>query len=114
MSYFYYRIFIIFLIFPIAISSQELTPLPFRLLTFEGERAGYMKSHLFWTTFSEYKSDYFEIQRETGNEPFKTIGIIDANGYTERITKYSFIDANPSSGYNYYRLKQMDQDNSYV
>jgi len=103
---------IILLIMPATTFTQD-SPLPFRLITFDGDRMGSMKNHLYWTTFSEYKSNQFKLQRETQEQPFTTIGIIEAKGNTERITKYAFIDDHPTSGINYYRLKLVDQDNSF-
>ena len=44
---------------------------------------------------------------------FEEIGRVNGNGNSSQMHDYSFIDFTPSSGSNYYRLKQTDYDGRY-
>lgn len=61
-----------------------------------------------WQTFSEQNNDYFLIQRATISGSFLTIGKVDGADNSNQSINYRFIDANPTNGYNYYRLAWVD------
>jgi hypothetical protein len=87
--------------------------LPLTLLNFSGELIK-KETQLHWQTTSEQNTAFFNIERATGNMQFNTIGKVAAAG-TSSITKsYSFIDANPLPGTNYYRLKMVDADGKFT
>lgn len=65
------------------------------------------KNALSWKTSSEENFAYFEVERL--DETFQAIGKIHAQG---RGAEYTFLDAAPLSGINYYRLKMVDTDGS--
>jgi hypothetical protein len=72
---------------------------------------------LSWTTESEIISDRFEVERSfasTSNN-WRTIGLVNANGYTYAKTNYSFVDNTLSSNGErvLYRLKMIDQDSRF-
>ncbi|MEX1001869.1 MAG: T9SS type A sorting domain-containing protein [Crocinitomicaceae bacterium] len=66
-----------------------------------------------WNTLSEDNSDYFDIQRSSDGQDWRTIGTVEAAGHSTSPLHYSFLDEHPLLGLNYYRLKQYDQDGSF-
>lgn len=66
-----------------------------------------------WTTASEINNDYFEVQKSMNGIDYVSLGRVEGNGNITASVAYSFIDASPTSGINYYRLKQVDFDGSY-
>ncbi len=69
------------------------------------------QTNLSWTTASEINNKGFEIERSTDGVNFETIGFVKGNSNSNRVNKYSFIDANHSSAF--YRLKQIDFDGKF-
>jgi len=71
------------------------------------------KVQLNWKTASEINTNYFEIQRSTNGINFVTAGKVKAvnNGMGN---SYSFTDASPANGKNYYRLKEVDVSGSSI
>ena len=64
-------------------------------------------------TTTESNFSHFEIQRSTDAKGFETIGNVKGKGSENEIVEYSFIDEKPFEGLNYYRLKQVDVDNTF-
>ena len=90
-------------------------PLPITMLSFSaGKKENF--SILNWRTGQELNNLGFEIQRNADGDFFNnnynvlgfTPGSNSSNG-----TAYSFTDRKPLSGKNYYRLKQVDVNNSF-
>ncbi len=84
-----------------------VSPLPVEMGAFTGE----VKSNgvlLKWITYAEQNNDYFELQRAADGVHFKTLGKIDGHGTTNEMYRYQYLDEQPFSGWNYYRLKQVD------
>jgi hypothetical protein len=67
---------------------------------------------LHWTTLSELDNNHFTIEQSCDGIHFNEIAKISGHGTTDKKTDYSFIDFNPISGINYYKLNQVDIDNS--
>ena len=65
-----------------------------------------------WTTATEINNQGFEVQRNTTNSEFVTVGFVEGNGTTTEEHHYSFKDKDVS-GFIRYRLKQVDFDGSY-
>ncbi len=84
-------------------------PLPVSWLSFEVQKTGNMAS-LKWVTSDEINNEGFFIERSIDGRLFENIGRVEASLYPESINRYSFIDANPYHGLNYYRIKQLDRD----
>ncbi len=61
-----------------------------------------------WTTLSEINSDYFIIERSDDGIFFDAIGKINGAGNSAEELNYQFIDAYPSGGNNYYRIRTVD------
>ncbi len=66
-----------------------------------------------WITAQELNTVYFEIYRSMGDFNFIHIGTVDASGNTNIPTSYAFIDTDPLTGFNTYRLKVFDTDGNY-
>ena len=86
--------------------------LPVELVSFKGQITEEGIS-LQWRTAQEKNSKFFEIAHSLDALNYKTIGSIDALGNSQTGKTYQFTDSNPAEGINYYRLKQVDLDNSY-
>jgi len=63
---------------------------------------------LTWETQSERDNDYFSIQHSMDGQEFQEIGTEKGAGSSLVPIKYNHLHINPSSGLNYYRLKQVD------
>lgn len=68
------------------------------------------KNQLQWKTAAEINSDHFTIERSANGINFETVGTVTAAGYSSTALSYSFTDANPAAGINYYRLIMADKD----
>ena len=66
-----------------------------------------------WETASELNNDRFEVERSADGIDFGVIGEVKGFGTTTATQYYSFIDANPVAGTNYYRLRQVDFDGAF-
>lgn len=62
-----------------------------------------------WITSSEANSAYFSVQRSKDGVNFFEIGKVNASNISTGAS-YTFTDAAPASGFNYYRLKQFDKN----
>jgi hypothetical protein len=83
--------------------------LPVSLLRFDVQlKAGSVV--LNWATASEENTKSFIIERSTDMISWTAIGSVSAAGTSNTNKYYSFIDNKPSTGINYYRLKQVDLD----
>lgn len=83
--------------------------LPITLTSFTGKETN-NSILLNWITASEKNNKNFEILRSTDGKSFKNIGTVDGAGDSDTQRDYSFTDANPFGGTNYYQLKQIDFD----
>lgn len=91
--------------------SGTVVILPINLLTFTGQ-AEASDVLLNWSTAQEQNSDYFQIERSPDNQNFTALGKVTAAHNSSLQTNYSFTDATPLAGNNYYRLKMVDIDGS--
>lgn len=66
-----------------------------------------------WTTSTENNSSHFEIEKMTGSNAFAKTAAITARGGSQE-NRYLFTDTDPVAGINYYRLKIIDKDGSFV
>ena len=94
---------------PISIDFEDPAPLPITLLSFQAT-PNKKTVRLNWTTASEINNDYFTIERSSNGSSFAAIGNVKGSGNTSDLTKYTFVDAQPINGINYYRLRQTDFD----
>ena len=63
-----------------------------------------------WQTAKEVDNDYFTLARSVDGQTFETIGMVSGNGTTTTGSDYRFVDTDPATGINYYRLTQIDYD----
>ena len=84
--------------------------LPVRLVNFTAAREGNTVK-LGWKSAEEVNSREYVLQRAVDGVNFTAIGTVAAKGMA---ADYSFVDASPVSGDNYYRLKPVDQDGKFV
>jgi len=89
----------------------EAAPLPVELASFKAARTS-TGVQLLWSTAVEKNANHFEIQRSNTSNEFTPIGSVLAIGNSSTIRNYTFLDAG-SKGGSYYRLKMIDNDNTY-
>jgi hypothetical protein len=65
-----------------------------------------------WETASEYDNAYFSIEKKSGDSDFQEIGQVKSRGNSSNLNVYDLIDKNPLKGISYYRLKQVNSDNT--
>ncbi|MCH8331467.1 MAG: T9SS type A sorting domain-containing protein [Bacteroidetes bacterium] len=86
--------------------------LPLELVSFTGKSYdGYIK--LGWTTASEMNTSFFGVERSINGVLFEEINQIIAAGESQQILNYSSQDYYPKPGNNYYRLRQVDNDEAF-
>ena len=83
---------------------------PVEMLSFDARLIDNKKVLLNWETASEENVDGFEIERSNDAETWNKIGFVAANNIGSR---YDFWDNAPLDGVNYYRLKIIDEDDSF-
>lgn len=94
---------------PYQVSLSLDTNLPVELSSFEAHKAeGAVQ--LVWETETELENSHFDIERSSNGSEFTAIGRMLGAGTTNINQKYQFMDENPLSTENYYRLKQVDYD----
>ena len=91
---------------------EKIGGLPIELLSFEARFDG-KKVDLHWITLSETDNDYFAVEHSTNGIDFEEIIRQQGAGDSEQARNYLVHDENPATGFNYYRLKQVDFDGSY-
>lgn len=95
--------------FDISDSNFTITSsLPARWLSFTGKQELNNTVELNWTVNNELNNKLYEVQRSTDGVHFKVIGYQNAGNKS-----YSFIDHNPFAGADFYRLRQIDTDETY-
>ena len=90
--------------------TSNSTPLPVVLLNFTASNEDNKYTQLRWSTSQEVDFDHFEIERSNSTSNFQSIGSVAGQGNTRSESDYTFQDANPFDGLNYYRLKMVDKD----
>lgn len=84
-------------------------PLPLTWLSFTATgRSGSVL--LQWSTASEQSTKDFEVQRSIDGNNWSVIGTVPAAGNSDNVTNYTYLDANPAEGINYYRICETDLD----
>ncbi|MCC7031021.1 MAG: lamin tail domain-containing protein [Chitinophagaceae bacterium] len=89
-------------------------PLPATMLHFSGKLTRNQTAELKWETTAEKNVSHFEIERSNQNANFVQIGRSAAKGNSAVQQFYTFNDASPYIGMNYYRLKTVDEDGLYT
>jgi len=66
-----------------------------------------------WSTAIEVGNESFIVERTFDDSAWEAVGTIEGAGNSIRNLDYSFIDINPVSGINHYRVKQVDFNGDY-
>ena len=94
-------------------SSQSFTvslPLPVTLTSFQAVLHNAHNAVLRWTTASETRSAYFAVERSADGRTFAEIGRVAAAGSSTQARAYELADPQPLTGVTYFRLRQVDTD----
>jgi len=83
--------------------------LPVTLIKYEATKKA-NGSQLNWETASESNNSHYLVYRSTDGANFKQIAKIAGNN---KASKYQYLDQNPASGDNYYKLVQFDFDGKF-
>ena len=85
-----------------------------RLTSFQAQSTG-EGVRLSWTSSLEQNFDYYQVERSTDAVDFEAVSphIASVSGQAG-VRHYSWTDGNEPGGVVYYRLKQVDLDNSYT
>lgn len=90
--------------------------LPIELVYFTGSISENIIT-LKWQTAIENNSNYFEVERSNNGITFDSINKIlskSLNGNSEQPLNYEIFDLTPKNGINYYRLKQVDFNTTFI
>ncbi len=87
------------------------SPLPVSLLSFSVHNTGFANV-LSWSTLFEKNNFGYNIERTDDLVHWGEIGFVESRGDSRELREYFFEDLNPMNGNNYYRLSQIDLDNT--
>jgi hypothetical protein len=90
-------------------ASLNCTVLGIQLAAFTGEQEG-EQILLGWRTLSETRNDHFTLEKSIDGQNFRTLEVVPGAGTSAQEHVYTYTDAEPATGMNYYRLTQTDQD----
>lgn len=65
-----------------------------------------------WQTATETNNEYIAVERSTDGRYFTEIGRRAGAGNSTQVIHYQFEDEHPAAGWNYYRLRQHDYDDT--
>jgi len=83
------------------------TAMPIELSAFTAKADGGIVK-LKWSTLTETNNDYFTLERSIDGQHWEILNTTNGAGTSTQNHSYLFVDNNPYSGTNYYRLKQTD------
>jgi autotransporter-associated beta strand protein len=89
------------------IAAEANVPLSVELQNISAQVRG-NSSLVSWQTASEKDNALFQIERSANATDFSPIGEVKGAGNSAAVKNYTFTDATPLSGVNYYRLKAVD------
>ncbi|MBS1946980.1 MAG: T9SS type A sorting domain-containing protein [Bacteroidetes bacterium] len=87
-----------------------ITPLPVVLVDFSAALNANNTVSMNWSTQIEENLSHFSVERSADGANWQIIGTVQANGNSRLPSYYSFTDARPIEGSNYYRLRMSDLD----
>src|SRR5690606_26445811 len=90
-------------------TTNSSAPLPVKLVDVSAVNLG-ATNRVDWRTAEEADGDRFVIERSADAKVFSALGTADAKGISG--SRYSFVDANPFTGVNYYRIEVLNNDGS--
>lgn len=102
---------------PCPANSTPIPPivLPLKLVSFTLQKNNNNEVVLHWSVTNQVNTATFEIERsKNGKDNWQTIGNTPAAGIYAANMDYSYTDATPRDGSNYYRLKMVDVDGKFT
>jgi len=90
-------------------TTNSTNPLPVKRIDISAINLG-ATNRVDWRTTEEAVGDRFIVERSAEGKYFDAIGTADAKGIFS--SRYSFVDANPINGINYYRIAMLNNDGS--
>ncbi|PBQ34095.1 hypothetical protein CNR22_20705 [Sphingobacteriaceae bacterium] len=92
--------------------NSSVVPLPIGLAYFSG---AYTKTGIIlsWQTQTETENSFFTVEKSEDGIEWVPLTNIPGAGNSQVSKQYSFLDAKPYAGINYYRLKQTDIDQKF-
>ncbi len=66
-----------------------------------------------WATSQEINTSKFEIEHSANGTSFAKLGELTAAGNSSTVSNYNYTHTKPVTGFNYYRIKQIDIDGSF-
>jgi hypothetical protein len=87
----------------------EADPLPVVLKSFDAKKQD-NKVVINWETTSETNNDYFVVERSENARTWTPLATVKGSATTLALQQYKTTDEQPLPGINYYRLKQVDFD----
>jgi hypothetical protein len=85
--------------------------LPLGLTSFTAQPQNH-SVNLQWTTATEQNSKYFTVERSQDGANWTGIDQIAAAGNSQALLQYNYVDRQPLTGTNYYRLQEVAEDGS--
>ncbi|MHA4741641.1 T9SS type A sorting domain-containing protein [Dyadobacter sp. MSC1_007] len=96
-----------------SVTAAQEGALPVTLISFRAKRLENL-TMLYWQTSEERNSDFFEVQQSEDTRKWNALGAVKAATDSKAQEDYSFQDAAPRKGVQYYRLKMVDTDGSFA
>ncbi len=88
-----------------------VTPVEFLNITAHQKGSGVS---IDWSTSQEFNSNRFEIEKSVdGNNNWAYVGAVRGAGNSSVLRTYNLYDPRPYSGFNFYRIKQIDKDGQF-
>ena len=84
--------------------------LPIELVSFQANCVDNKRIDVTWTTASEQNTSYFRVDKSRNGTQWDVLNTIGAAGNSNNVIDYALTDFFPTSGINYYRLTQYDND----
>jgi Secretion system C-terminal sorting domain len=88
-------------------------PLPVGMTSFTAQPQNHSVD-LQWTTATQENSNYFTVERSQDGANWTGIGQVAAAGNSQTTLQYNYVDQQPLTGTNYYRLQEVADDGSSV
>ncbi|WP_342083402.1 T9SS type A sorting domain-containing protein [Dyadobacter sp. OTU695] len=92
---------------------SDLSVLPVKLISFEGRLNAAGLAELHWKTAEEVHNLGFEIQKSPDGKQWELLGWVDGAGDSKTVHDYHYVDQEFVTT-SYYRLRQVDTDDSYT
>jgi Secretion system C-terminal sorting domain len=73
-------------------------------------KADVNQAKLTWLSNGGLKNDYFVVERSSATSDFETIQLVNAKTAGADLKDYTFVDANPVEGDNFYRIKTVEMN----